>query len=135
VVEDEVGDQEPSVKPDPFLDFVLEQLEQAGRGTGTKSLKGFPVTARAMFGGHGLYQHGVFFGIVYRRDLYFKTSDSSRPKYVKAGMSAFRPSAKQTSKSYYQVPAQVLESPTTLEAWAAEAVESAKAARKLPGRP
>ncbi len=108
-----------SSNPDPFLDFVLEQLEPLGG-----------VTVRAMFGGHGLYRGGAFFGIVFRRALYFKTDDATRGRYVERGMKPFRPSSRQTIKSYYQVPGEVLENPRTLAAWAKEAAARATARRK-----
>lgn len=82
-----------------------------------------------MFGGHGLYLRGVFFGIIYKRALYFKVDDSTRDQYLERGMAPFRPNAKQTLKSYYQVPAEVLENPKTLAAWAVQAVTCARARR------
>ena len=50
-------------KPDWFRDFVLDQLNE---------LPG--LTHRAMFGGYGLYCGRVFFGIVHKGRLYFKTT-------------------------------------------------------------
>ena len=47
-----------------FKDFVLDQLQE---------LAG--VEARRMFGGCGLYRDEIFFGIVHRGRLYFKTDD------------------------------------------------------------
>jgi len=57
-----------------------------------------------MFGGHGIYHQDVFFAIVYEGRLYFKTTPATRPSYEKEGMMAFRPSAKQTLKNYFEVP-------------------------------
>ena len=111
-----------TVKRDPFLDLVLEQMELAD------GLR--PVTSKAMFGGHGLYLRGIFFGIVYKRALYFKVDGSTRDQYLKCGMSPFCPNAKQTLKSYYQVPAEVLEHPKTLAAWAAQAEKCARSGRR-----
>ena len=80
------------------------------------------VACRAMFGGYGIYQGRTFFGIIYRGQLYFKTSEATRGRYEKAGMKPFRPSAKQTLKNYYEVPADVIEDPDELVAWAQEAI-------------
>jgi DNA transformation protein len=62
-----------------------------------------------MFGGFGLYQGEVFFGIIHQGRLYFKTNERTRQSYVKKGMKPFRPNAKQTLKTYYEVPVEVIE--------------------------
>ena len=94
-----------------FKAFVEDQLS---------GLRG--VACRAMFGGYGVYWGRTFFGIIYRSRLYFKTSEATRGRYEEAGMKPFRPSAKQTLKSYYEVPAEVIERPDELVAWAQEAI-------------
>lgn len=49
-----------------FNEFVCEQLA------------GLPgIEFRRMFGGHGIYQREVFFGILHRGRLYFKTDDAT----------------------------------------------------------
>lgn len=97
-----------------FRDFVMDQLGAGGA-----------VECRAMFGGYGLYRDGIFFGILHKNRLYFKT-DPDDPKstepYRTRGMKPFRPNKKQTLKSYYEVPADVLEDPEMLAQWAARAV-------------
>jgi DNA transformation protein len=94
-----------------FKAFVEDQLG---------GLRG--VVCRAMFGGYGIYQGQRFFGIIYRSRLYFKTSEATRGRYEAAGMRPFKPSAKQTLKSYYEVPADVIEDPDELVAWAQDAI-------------
>lgn len=82
-----------------------------------------------MFGGYGLYAGSVFFGILHKNRLYFKT-DPADPKstepYRARGMKPFRPNKKQTLKSYYEVSADVLEDSRELAEWAARAVLCAK---------
>lgn len=102
-------------KADSFRDFVLEQLRE---------LPG--VSCRAMFGGHGLYRDGAMFGIVHRARFFLKTGPRSRSAFEKAGMKPFRPNARMTLKSYYEVPADVLERPAELARWAADAVRAAE---------
>ena len=99
-----------------FEDFVVDQLRRLG-----------PVQARAMFGGHGLYHEGLFFGIIHAGRLYLKTDEKSRATYVEQGMGPFRPNERQTLKSYYEVPVDVLEDDETLAVWARRAVEVAAA--------
>jgi len=97
---------------DTFKDFVLDQLRE---------LKG--ITCRAMFGCYGLYQGESFFGIIHKGRLYFKTNERTRPAYVKKGMKPFRPNAKQTLKTDYEVPVEIIEDSDLLTAWAEQAVD------------
>ena len=94
-------------KNDGFKDFVMDQLSD---------LHG--VTARAMFGGYGLYRRDAFFGIIHKGRLYFKTNDETRAAYVRYGMKPFRPNGKQTLKTYYEVPADIIEDVEQLAEWA-----------------
>ena len=102
------------MKSDSFKEYVLDQLETMT-----------PVSCRAMFGGLGLYHQDVFFGILHKSRLYFKTDDRTRPDYEKCGMKPFSPSDKQTLKNYYEVPPDILENEETLIAWARQAVQVA----------
>lgn len=102
-----------------FRDFVLDQLRDLGT-----------VDCRATFGGHALYCGGVFFGILYRGALYLKTDQMTRPEYERRGMEPFRPNEHQTLKSYYEVPADILEDPEALVHWATQAIHSARNPRK-----
>jgi len=95
-------------KKDSFREFVEGQLDPDTR-------------FRSMFGGCGLYRGDVIFGILYKGRLYFKTGPRSRAKYTGKGMKPFKPNARQTLKSYYEVPVEVLEDRDTLRAWALEA--------------
>ena len=95
-------------KRDSFRDYVEEQL-----GPGC--------SFRTMFGGHGIYRGDVFFGIIFKGRLYFKTGPLNRADYVERKMTPFKPNARQTLKSYYEVPADVLEDAETLRAWALRA--------------
>ena len=103
---------------DAFRTFVLDQLEELGG-----------VTPRAMFGGVGLYHRGVFFGIVARDVLYFKTDARNRGDYLRAGVKPFVPYADKPARTtrYYPVPIEVLESPPELAAWARKAIAAANA--------
>lgn len=106
-------------KENPFTDFVLDQLRSFGG-----------VSARAMFGGHGLYKDGVFFAAIAEDRLFFRVSDVTRPRYEEAGMPPFSPYGMKPMRSYFEVPADVLESPPQLADWAREALSNARAAKK-----
>ena len=101
-----------AAKSTGFKDFVLDQLSD---------LRG--VTARTMFGGYGLYHNATFFGIVHQDRLYFKVTAATAPRYKEQGMKPFRPNAKQTLRSFYEVPIDILEDAEALTQWATEAVE------------
>jgi DNA transformation protein and related proteins len=103
-----------------YRDFVLEQLAHAGR-----------VAPRVMFGGVGLYLDGLFFALIDDDTLYFKADDASRKRYEAAGSRPFcpDPSRPEQAMGYWQVPAEVLEDPEALAAWAREAVGVALAKR------
>jgi DNA transformation protein len=80
------------------------------------------VEARRMFGGYGLYQDETFFGIVHKGRLYFKVDEMTVPCYRKHKMKPFRPNPKQTLKSYYEVPVEILEDADELREWAKAAI-------------
>ena len=94
-----------------FKDFVLDQLQD---------LNG--VEARPMFGGHGLYKDEIFFGIVHKGKLFFKVDESTVGEYRRRKMKPFRPNPRQTLKSYYQVPVEILEDNEQLSYWAMKAI-------------
>jgi DNA transformation protein len=111
---------------DDYREFILEQLAPAGR-----------VTSRAMFGGVGLYLDGLFFALIDDDTLYFKTGDSNRARYEAAGSKPFCPfpDRPEQAMAYWQVPADVLEDPDALAAWAREALAVALAKRaRRPSR-
>jgi DNA transformation protein len=99
------------MKDDSFKDFVLDQLLELD-----------DVEARRMFGGYGLYRDEIFFGIIHKGRLYFKIDGSTVGEYRKRKMKPFRPNAKQTLKSYYQVPVEIIEDNQKLCQWALKAI-------------
>jgi DNA transformation protein and related proteins len=104
-----------------YLQYVLEQL--AG-------LRG--VVSRRMFGGAGLYQDELFFGLIASDTLYFRVNDENRADYEAHGMSRFRPyeDKPHLSFNYYEVPAHVLEDAEQLVAWARRSVSAADTAAR-----
>jgi DNA transformation protein len=104
-------------KDHSFKDFVLDQLNDLR-----------DVTARAMFGSYRLYRSGMFFGLISQQRLYFKTDETTRPHYIARGMNFFRPNAKQTLKSYYEAPAEIIEDAKQLTEWVQQAINIKPAA-------
>jgi DNA transformation protein and related proteins len=106
-----------------FAAFVVDQLSELG-----------DVTARRMFGGVGLYLEAVFFGVIARDVLYFKTDELTRPAYVRLGMKPFMPYDVEGAgqRRYYAVPLDVLENPPALAQWARAAAAAATRLRRQP---
>ena len=97
--------------PDGFAVFVADQLAELD-----------DLVTKRMFGGTGLYQDGVFFGLIYGDRLYFHVSDETIGEYKKHKMKPFKPFAKKKgSGRYYEVPLEIMESPVDLVAWARKA--------------
>ncbi len=103
-----------------FRAFALEQLGRV-----------VPVTARAMFGGVGVYGDGLFFALLDDDVLYLKTDDGNRPDFEARGMQPFRPFGQDANAmAYHELPPEVLEDHDELRPW----VEGALAAARRKGR-
>ena len=92
-----------------------------------------PITARKMFGGAGLFRDGLMFGLLASDTAYLKADDENRPDFEKAGMGPFRPfegKKRPMTMPYYEIPADVLEDPARLAAWADQAYAAAIRTRK-----
>jgi DNA transformation protein and related proteins len=105
------------MKDASFRDHILDQLMPLGE-----------VSARAMFGGHGLYCDGLFFAALAGDRLYFKVDDESRQDYIARGLAPFMPTPGQTMSSYYEVPPEVIDDQPMLLDWATRAVQVAREA-------
>ncbi len=99
-----------------FEDRLLDRLSDLGE-----------VTSRPLFGGYGVYWREAIFAILYGGKLYLKVDDQSKGDFVARGMGPFRPNERQTLKSYYEVPPEVLDDREGLLAWAREAIRAAMA--------
>ena len=111
-----------------FVTHALELLSGVG-----------PVDARRMFGGHGVYARGVMFGLLDDDELFLKTDELSRPRFVEAGCRCWvyvGRNARMENTSYYRPPDDAHEDPEAMTAWAKLALESAlrKRAAKAVGR-
>lgn len=106
-----------------FREFALEQLRRATAAA---------ITHRAMFGGVGVYADGVFFALMADDVLYLKVDDRTRGTFEARGMGPFLPhgDAGRPMRGYRQLPGEVLEEPSELESWVAEAIAVARRAKK-----
>ena len=101
---------------DGFITFLLEQMEQAGG-----------VSARRMFGGHGVYLHGLMFGLVADDTLYLKVDDESRPEFEERELGPFtyQRDGKPFAMSYYEAPPETLDEPSEMTRWVEFAFDAA----------
>jgi DNA transformation protein len=111
----------PVMADDSFKEFVLDQLSALP-----------DVSARAMFGAHGLYQGEHFFAILDEGRLFFKTDATSAQAYTARGMGPFsyESKGKTLTMGYHEVPPEILEQPPELAVWARAAIQIAAAAKK-----
>jgi DNA transformation protein and related proteins len=119
--------------PDPVAEFICDQLRDW-----------VPVAARRLFGGWGIYNGPIMFGLISRDTIYFRTDDGNRQDFAAAGMKPFRytmPNGKAMEMAFSEVPADILEDTKTLAQWAAKAhaaalkVARGKAAKTKPAKP
>ena len=105
-----------------FADFVLEVLRPWRQ-----------VTARRMFGGHGIYHAGVMFALIADGTLYLKVDEESRSAFESAGLSPFVYEAKgrRVSLSYYRAPDAMLDEPDVAREWAERGWQAALRAHLL----
>ena len=64
-------------------------------------------TAKRMFGGEGIYADGVMFAVAHGGALYLKVDEESRPEFEALGSGPFTPNARQTIRSFYELPGEV----------------------------
>lgn len=100
-----------------FVEYVVELLSSSG-----------PVTARRMFGGHGIYRDGRMFALIAKDILFLKCDDQTRPTFEAAGSEPFMYEAKgrpRMATSYWRMPDEAMESPALAAPWAKLAYEAA----------
>lgn len=111
-----------------FVNHLLDLLSPLGG-----------VTARAMFGGWGIYRDGRMFALVAYDTFYVKVDDTSRAEFTARALPPFTFETKDGTKSvmsYHTVPDDALDSPELLCEWARKGVDAAAraAAAKKPLR-
>ncbi|QNP40010.1 TfoX/Sxy family protein [Lysobacter solisilvae (ex Woo and Kim 2020)] len=93
-----------------------------------------PISARAMFGGYGLYFDGMIIGVILDEVPYFKTDELTRGDFEAAGCEPAVYDMKGTplQMSYWSLPDEAMDSPQAMRPWALRAIE---AARRKPVKP
>ena len=107
-----------------FIAFLLELMEPLGS-----------VEAKSMFGGFGVYRHGLMFGLVSQDTLYLKADEVNRGEFEEKGLPRFtyERKGKALSMSYYQAPPEAMDNAEALCGWAQKAYDAAiRAPQKKP---
>jgi DNA transformation protein len=104
-----------------FIDYLLELMQPAG-----------PVSAKAMFGGYGIYIDDLMFAIVADDVLYLKTCEDNLSDFEQRGLRPFtyQRNGRAVRMSYSEAPAQVFDDAQTMQLWVNSAIEAALKGRK-----
>lgn len=99
-----------------FIPFVQELLEAWA-----------PVSARRMFGGHGLYHEGLMFAIVMEQRLYLKADAVNRSEFEALGLTPFTfpMKGKEVALSYWAAPDAIFDAPEEAVLWAKSSWDAA----------
>lgn len=104
------------VKQNEFISYLLEMLQPLGS-----------IEAKTMFGGFGIYRHGLMFGLVSQGTFYLKADDENRPDFEARGLPPFtyKRKGKELSMSYFQAPPEAMDNVEELCKWAQKAYDEA----------
>ncbi|PCJ29795.1 MAG: hypothetical protein COA94_00100 [Rickettsiales bacterium] len=99
---------------DSYVDYILDLLSPYGN-----------ITAKRMFGGHGIYKDSVIIALIINEELYFKADGTNKEQYEKLGSSPFiyEAKGKPVVISYWQVPLEILEDTSKLPVWMEQSFE------------
>jgi DNA transformation protein and related proteins len=97
-----------------YRDYVLDLLQPHG-----------PITARAMFGGHGIYYGSAIIGLIVDSELYFKVDDETRSDYeaYRSVPFIYEGKSKTVTMPYMKVPESILEDNEELPLWIEKALQ------------
>ena len=108
------------MKRNEYVDYLLELMASFGASAGG-------VTARAMFGGFGVFKAGRMFGLIVDDVLYLKTDDLNRAQFEAQSLAPFSYAAKDKvmTMAYHRAPAEALENAAVMHEWATESFAAA----------
>jgi DNA transformation protein len=109
-----------------FVDHVLELMRPWAA-----------VTARRMFGGHGLYRDGLMFALEAFDSLYVKVDTQTAPQFAARGCTPFiyEGKGRLVRMSYWTVPPECVESSAEMARWCALGWQAALRAQDASPRP
>ncbi len=105
-----------------FVDSLLDLLIPLGE-----------VTARRMFGGHGIYKDDTMFGLVADDRFYIKTDDENKDAFITQGCEPFVfgvRNDKPIVSKYYEPPESAFIKAQKMKPWAMLGIEASQRAPK-----
>lgn len=92
-----------------FVEYLHEVFEHFGT-----------IKSRKMFGGHGIYHHGLMFALVADDELYLKTDKDNVHLFEDQGLGAFEfhSDKKIIKMSYYAAPEEIFDDYELAKEWA-----------------
>lgn len=99
-----------------FVTYLIDLMQSIG-----------PVSAKGMFGGHGVFLDGLMFGLVADSVLYLKCDKESEDKFKAKELEAFtyHKNGKEFQMSYRRAPEETLEDSDEMNIWANIAFDAA----------
>ncbi len=90
------------------------------------------VSAKKMFGGHGIFYDGLMIGLVADEMLYLKVDKRSEAEFKNRGLGQFQypKGDKMVGMSYYLAPEEALDDPSEMRNWAQLAYDAALRSKK-----
>ena len=105
-----------SIKEKEFVSYVVELMQPIGA-----------VSAKPMFGGHGIFLDGLMFALVADSTLYLKADSETENEFKEKGLEKFKYNKKgrEYSMSYYCAPEEMLEDIDEMNDWASRSCGAA----------
>ncbi len=91
------------------------------------------ISIKRMFGGHGVFRHGLMFALVANDTFYFKTDEQNRGEFEARDLKPWTYQTKDgkvTTMPYYQAPEETLDSSDDMCEWAESAYGAAVRSKK-----
>ena len=100
-----------------FASYVAELMQSIG-----------PVSARAMFGGYGIFLNGLMFGLIADSVLYLKADKETEKQFTAKELEQFTYSreGRTIKMSFYQAPEEAMDNSAEMRSWAVLAYEAAR---------
>jgi DNA transformation protein and related proteins len=83
------------------------------------------ISAKAMFGGYGIYQDGVIFALICEGQLYFKVDKNNQDYFQQhnAVQFTYNKGSKIVGMSYWQLPEAIMNNTNELNIWVQRSVQ------------
>ena len=99
-----------------FVSYIVELMQSIGS-----------VYSKRMFGGFGIFNDGLMFGLIADSILYLKADEQTENEFKAKGLGPFtyNKQGKEFKLSYYQAPEEALENDEEMNVWASKAYDTA----------